>query len=173
MSTKHTLAHGDHFHFYHEIGDDNQVYLELENSHFEAGYNRVMVPIPIHIWETIRHFGRARLGRRYDTDEDMLRRVRNMVDLRINIYEIAMREDPDFASRFRSERCLVYGAPDEPREAQIEAGLAYYRRERQRQQDIKQALAALRAAQYRNPAGDPHGGMPGIVPAKSKDATAG
>jgi hypothetical protein len=29
MSTKATIAYGDNFHFYHEVLDDNHVYLEL------------------------------------------------------------------------------------------------------------------------------------------------
>jgi len=172
MSTKDTIARGDDFHIYHEVGDDKQVYMELETSHGEAGRNRVVIPIPIHIWETIRHFAQARSGLVYYTDEDLLKRVRAEVDFRINFYETTIREDPDSAGRFRSDDCPVYGAADEPREAQIEAGLAYCRRERQL--DFKQAIATLGAAQYRNPTGDSHGGMPGIVPAaNSKDATAG
>ena len=61
MSTKCTIAHDESFHFYHEVLDDDHVYLELRTTHFEAGYGRVMIPIPIHIWETIRHLGGVRL----------------------------------------------------------------------------------------------------------------
>ena len=55
MSTKSTIASSDNFHFYHEVFDDDHVYLRLDTTHFEAGYGSVMVRIPIHIWETIRH----------------------------------------------------------------------------------------------------------------------
>ena len=46
MSTKSTIAHGPGFHFYHEVLDEDHVYLELETTSFEAGYGRVMLPIP-------------------------------------------------------------------------------------------------------------------------------
>jgi hypothetical protein len=75
------------------------------------------------------------------------------VDRRINVYEKVMCEYPDRAGRIRSIGSVVYGLADESREAQIEAGMAYYRHERQRQQDIKQAIAALRAAQLPKPGG--------------------
>ena len=57
MSTKSTFARGDTFHFYNEVFDDDHVYLEVRGTQFEAGYGRVMIPIPIHVWETIRHLG--------------------------------------------------------------------------------------------------------------------
>lgn len=61
MSTKATIAHGRDFHFYHESLDEDNVYLELENVEFEASYRRVMVRIPVDIWEVIRHTGAAHL----------------------------------------------------------------------------------------------------------------
>jgi len=39
---------------------------------FEASYNRVMVSIPIHIWETIRQLGAAQLDLINHTDEELL-----------------------------------------------------------------------------------------------------
>ena len=45
MSTKATIAHGENFRFYHEVMDEDHVYLETETTHFEAGYGRVMLPI--------------------------------------------------------------------------------------------------------------------------------
>jgi|SRR5579871_688174 len=57
MSTKSTIVYDETFHFYHKLGDTHHVYLELRGTHFEAHYNRVLVPIPIHIWEVIRAEG--------------------------------------------------------------------------------------------------------------------
>ncbi len=95
MSTKSTIAYGNNFHFYHEVCDDNHVYLELEGMEFEAGYGRVMVSIPIHIWEVIRHLGEARLDLVNHTDEDLLKMVEEDVDGRIAEFEeAAMRIDP-------------------------------------------------------------------------------
>ncbi len=62
MSTKTTLAYGDTFHFYQEVLDEHYVYLELQGVKYEANYNRVMVPIPIHTWEVIRKLGAPNLS---------------------------------------------------------------------------------------------------------------
>ena len=56
MSTKSSIAYGPTFHLYNEALDEDYVYLEMEGVQFEASYNRVMVPIPMHIWEYIRQF---------------------------------------------------------------------------------------------------------------------
>ena len=61
MSTKCTIAHDASFHFYQEMLDDDHVYLELRTTQFEARYGHVVIPIPVHIWETIRPLGGVRL----------------------------------------------------------------------------------------------------------------
>ncbi len=126
MSTKATIAHGDHFHFYHEVPDDDHVYLELNTTHFEAGYGRVILPIPIHIWEVIRHLGGARLDLVGKTDEDLLAMVEGEVDARIAEYQA-----------------------EKPREEQIVRGMEYFRGEQQRQREVRDAIEKLRAAQLR------------------------
>src|SRR5262245_24365437 len=119
MSTKSTIAHGNNFHFYHECFDDNHVYLELEGMEFEAGYNRVMVSIPIHIWETIRHLGEARLDLINHTDEYLLEMVEAKVDERIADYQETLRTNPkNSAGWIRLSGALLYGGSDEPREEQ-------------------------------------------------------
>jgi hypothetical protein len=147
MSTKATIAYGDNFHFYHEVLDEDHVYLELETTHFEAGYGRVMIPIPIHIWETIRHLGGARLDLVNHTDEDLLAKVEAEVDERIADYRNALRENPDRAGWFSFVGSLVYGGADDPREQQIARGMEYYRNERQRQREVQAAIDKLRASQ--------------------------
>ncbi len=147
MSTKATIAHGDAFHFYHEVLDDDHVYLRLETTNFEAGYGRVMVPIPIHIWETIRHLGAARFELVNHSDEDLQAMVEADVDERIADYQKALREHPDRGGLFRFAGSLVYGCADEPREQQIAHGLEHYRHERQRQREVQAAIDKLRAGQ--------------------------
>ncbi len=149
MSTKATIAYGDNFHFYHEVLDDDHVYLELDTTNFEAGYGRVMVPIPIHIWETIRHMGAARLNLVNHTDEDLLAMVEADVDERIADYQKALRETPDRAGLFRFFGGGTYGGADEPREQQIAQGVECFQRERQRQREVQAAIDKLRAAQRR------------------------
>jgi hypothetical protein len=74
MSTKSTIAHGRGFHFYHEALDEEGVYLEMEDVEFEAGCRRVMVRIPVDIWEVIRHTAPARLDL-VDTPDEELRQT--------------------------------------------------------------------------------------------------
>ena len=60
MSTKSTIAHDRNFHLYREAFDEDYVYLEVEGTKFEASYNRVMLPIPVHVWEALRQLDRLR-----------------------------------------------------------------------------------------------------------------
>jgi hypothetical protein len=89
MSTKSTIAHGGNFHLYHEAFDEDYVYLELEGTKFEASYNRVMVPIPVHIWEVIRHYPGIDLKYADRTDAEIRRYVEQEIDQRLKRYEEA------------------------------------------------------------------------------------
>ena len=83
MSTKVTVASGKNFHLYKEILDENFIYLEIEGVQFEASYNRVMMPIPVHIWEVIRQYEGTDLSWASKTDEEIVRYVEQEVDKRI------------------------------------------------------------------------------------------
>lgn len=148
MSTKSTIAYGDNFHFYHEACDDDHVYLELEATEFEASPGRVMVSIPISIWETIRPLGGARLELVNHTDEDLLAMVEADVDERIVCHEKLLRENPDRAGFASLCGLFVYGGADDPREEQIKSGMEHYRRERERQRTVLAAIKELREAQH-------------------------
>jgi hypothetical protein len=154
MSTKCTISHGEDFHFYHEVLDDDHVYLELDTTHFEAGYGRVMLPIPIHIWETIRHLGGARLDLVDKADDSLLTMVERDVDQRIADYQQALSESRDRAGFVALFGCLPYGTADSPRDDQIHRGMEYFQRERQRQLEVKARIAALRKADPTSGASD-------------------
>ena len=144
MSTKSTIASGDNFHFYHEAFDDDHVYLRLDTSHFEAGYGSVMIQVPIHIWETIRHLAGVELDLVDKEDEDLLAMVESDVDQRLVKYQESLGRTP-VGSEFVSLRgLLLYGSADTPRESQIRHGMEYFQRERQRQREVKARIAALR-----------------------------
>ena len=147
MSTKSTIAHSDTFHFYHEALDDDHVYLEMRVTQFEAGYGRVMIPIPIHIWETIRHLGAAQLDLIDKTDSELLAMVEAEVDRRIKEFQIAERIDSKRARFLSFIGSLVYGRADTSREVQIRRGLKYHSNQRRRQRKINAAILALRATQ--------------------------
>ncbi len=148
MSTKATIAYGDNFHLYHEVADDNHVYLELEATEFEASHGRVMISIPISIWETIRPLGGARLELVNHMDEDLLAMVEADVDERIACHEKLLRENPDRAGLASLCGLLVYGGADDPREEQIKSGMEHYRHERERQRTVLAAIKELREAQH-------------------------
>jgi hypothetical protein len=135
MSTKSTIAHGRGFHFYHEALDESGVYLELEDVEFEASYRKVMVKIPIDVWEVIRHTAPARLDLVDTPDEELRRTVEREVDERVAEYE---RVKGDSRREALVSLCgsLVFGGADEPREEQVRQGLEYYARERERQRQV-------------------------------------
>lgn len=135
MSTKSTIAHGSDFHFYHEALDEDNVYLELENVEFEASYRRVMVRIPVDIWEVIRHTGAARLDLVNYSDEELRQMVERQVDERLAEYERA-RGNSRREALISLCGGLVFGSADEPREEQIRHGLDYYTRDWERQRQI-------------------------------------
>ena len=155
MSTKSTIASGDNFHFYHEAFDGDHVYLRLETSCFEAGYGRVMVQIPIHIWETIRHLAGVELDLVDKEDEDLLAIVEGNVDQRLAKYQESLRTTPARTEFMSLVGFATYGSTDTPRESQIRRGIEHFQRERQRQREVKVRIAAL---QKNNP---PPGGSHG------------
>ena len=53
MSTKSSISHSNRHHLYHEVFEDNHVYLELERVEFDASPARVTVEIPKDIFESM------------------------------------------------------------------------------------------------------------------------
>jgi hypothetical protein len=143
MSTKSTIAHGGNFHLYHEAFDEDYVYLELEGTKFEASYNRVMVPIPVHIWEVIRHYPGIDLKCADRTDAEIRRYVEQEVDQRLKRYEEASERSKGLVSLSGS---LAFGTADQPRDQQITAGIEHFTKVREHQRQIKQAIEELEQA---------------------------
>jgi hypothetical protein len=141
MSTKATIAYGPTFHFYNEVFDEDHVYLRLEQVQFEAGSNRVMVPIPVHIWEVIRRYAGIDLSLAEKTDEELLAEVVRAVDERIADYAAAEGQARALVAFSGS---LVFDSVEAPRDEQIEAGMRYYREQRERQRRVIAAIDELR-----------------------------
>jgi hypothetical protein len=140
MSTKTTIAYGRNFHLYHEVFDEDYVYLELEGTKFEASYNRVMVPIPVHIWEVIRRYPGIDLKYADKTDAEIRLYVEQEVEKRLKLYE----EADDRSKRLVSlSGSLVFGTADQPRNQQIAAGVDYFTKAREHQVQIKRAIEAV------------------------------
>ncbi len=144
MSTKITVAYGDNFHLYREIFDEDYIYLEIEGVQFEASYNQVMVPIPIHIWEVIRQYQGIDLSWASRTDEEIIRYVEQEVDGRIEKYQQAESEKHQRLIALLGS--MPYGRADTPRQQQLDQGIAHFHRLREHQQQIKQAIEQLEQA---------------------------
>ena len=143
MSTRSTIAHGPGFHLYHEMLDEDHVYLQVEGTQFEAGYGRIMVPIPVHVWEVIRRHPGVDLALADQTDDELRRHVEHMVDDRFKQYREASETAKPIAALAGA---LVFGAIDEPREVQVAKGLEDYTRQREHQRQIQQAIVELEKA---------------------------
>jgi len=143
MSTKATIAYGPTFHLYHEALDEDFVYLEIEGAQFEASYNRVMVPIPVHIWETIRRYPGIDLRFVDKTDDELRDYVEHEVSDRIRHFEKASERANGIASLSGSP---VFGPADQPRDQQIAAGIEYFIKVREHQRQVKDAIAKLEQA---------------------------
>lgn len=141
MTVKATLAYGKSFHFYHEALDNNHVYLELEDVPYEVGYRRLMVAIPIDVWEVIRGLGAAKLDLLNASDENIAGMVAAAVDERVAAYERALTSDREEAERLRFNDSLLFGAADSPREKQAMRGVEYYKTERERQREVAARMA--------------------------------
>lgn len=112
------------------------MYLELEDVPYDAGYRRIMVAIPIDVWEVIRELGAAKLDLINATDEELRLIAENMVDLRMAEYRKAEEISPEKASKLRLSDSMIFGAMDAPREQQVVRGVEYYKTERERQREV-------------------------------------
>lgn len=136
MPPKISIAYGKNFHFYREAHEHNYVYLELEDVPYEVGYLRVMLAIPVDIWETIRGLGAPSLDLVNTSDADLVEKVTSRVDERAAEYEGARASNREVAEMIRLRDSLVFGAADEPREDQVARGIHSYKVERDRQRAI-------------------------------------
>jgi hypothetical protein len=139
-----TVAHGPNFHLYREVFDDRHLYLELEGVQYEATYNRVMVPIPVHIWEVIRQYEGVDLSFADKTDEEVRQYVEPEVDERIARYK--EEENPKTKDLIALLGSIPYGRADAPREEQIARGVSYFNDLRETQRQIKRAIEELERA---------------------------
>jgi hypothetical protein len=142
MSTKSTLVYGSGFHLYHECFEQDNVYLELEKAHFECYPDRVTVAIPVVVWEVIRQSAGADFSWAAKSDDE----IRSFVEQEVNSRITAFQDEDSGLKTFMFSNS-VFGPVSEPRENQIEKGLAYYFGERDRQRKLLEQIQDLVAAQ--------------------------
>ena len=140
MSTKSSIAYGSNFHLYQEALDDSYIYLELEQVPFEAAYNRVTVPIPVHIWEVIRQYPSIDLTWAEKTDEDILQHVQKEVHERIERFRAV---DGAQAALIALSGSMAYGSANLPEAEQIKKGIDSFYTLRTHQQQVKAAIDEL------------------------------
>lgn len=136
MPPRISIAYGKNFHFYREAHEHNYVYLELEDVPYEVDYLRVMLAIPVDIWETIRGLGAPTLDLVNASDADLIEKVTSRVEERAAEYERARSSDRAAAEIIRLRDALIFGAADEPHEDQVARGIHSYKVERERQHAI-------------------------------------
>ena len=139
MSTKSTLAHGPGFRLYHECFEQDNVYLELEKTHFECYPDRVTVAIPIVVWEVIRQSAGANFSWAAKSDNEIRSYVEQEIHERITDFQ----NKDSGSKRFLFFGNSVFGLASEPIENQIEKGLTYYFGERDRQQKLSEQIQDL------------------------------
>ncbi len=141
MSTKSTVAYGPDFHLYREIFDEENIFLEVSNAHFEASPGRVVVAVPLAVWEFSRRFSAIDLDAADQSDKELLQKAEAIVDERLHEYAAAKTErEKAMISGFG---LLIYGSADEPRETQLATVKVHLEEERARQRTVKDALEHL------------------------------
>ena len=79
-------------------------------------------------------------------DDELVAMVHGKVDQRIAEYRQVARDHPERAAFASVIGCLPYGMAGTPRIDHIRKGLEYFRRERQRQREVRARIAAARKA---------------------------
>jgi len=138
MSTKSTLVYGPGFHLYHECFEQDNVYLELEKTHFECYPDRVTVAIPVVVWEVIRQSAGADFSWATKSDDE----IRTFVEQEVNSRITASQDEDSGLKKFMFGNS-VFGSASETRENQIEKGLTYYFGEKDRQRKLLEQIQDL------------------------------
>jgi hypothetical protein len=141
MTVKTTLAYGRNFHFYLQAHENNYVYLELEDVPYEVGYRRVMLALPVDVWETLRGLAATQLDLVNASDAELIELVTLKVDERVSEYQRSLSSGAEKADMVRFKNSIMFGTADEPPEEQVERGIQYYKLERERQRAIVARMA--------------------------------
>jgi hypothetical protein len=102
-----------------------------------------MVPVPVHVWEVIRHYSSIDLKYADKTDAEIRLHVEREVDKRLKRYEEANERSKGLVSL---SGALVFGTADQPRDQQIAAAIEYFTKVREHQRQIKRAIEDLEQA---------------------------
>lgn len=147
MSTKCSIAHGDNFHLYQDLLDDEHVCLRLGHVDFEASRDEVTVKIPLHLWEFLRSFPGADLSEANKTDDEIDQEANERVGERLAKVEATASDSA--ASLLELGGAFVMGPIELPREQQIANCVQHLRRLRHQQREVLGRIDALKKSQPR------------------------
>lgn len=145
MSTKCSIAHGTGFHLYNDSFDDEHVFLQLDHSDFTVTPGRLMVKIPLHVWEYLRGFPGAEFADVTASDEQILKEAIKAVDSRLT--QVAEARSDRVNALLELGGALVMGDISLPREEQIANYVAYRKRQRTQKQEVMARVDALKHLQ--------------------------
>lgn len=133
MSTKCTIAYGERFHLYRDLMEDGTIHLKIEDGEFLADHRGIKVSIPLEIWEYIRQFQGVELPYLNMSDEDIRQAAERSVDERLSAN----------ASFGRLSGWMLYGDAEDPRDVQIERGVASMQKNRAESQALAERLQSF------------------------------
>jgi hypothetical protein len=150
MTVKTILAYGKNFHFYLQAHENNYVFLELEDVPYEVGYRRVMLALPVDVWETLRGLAATQFDLVNASDAELIELVTLKVNERVSEYQKVRSSDAEKAETIRFKNSIIFGLADEPPEEQVESGIQYYQMERERQRAIVARMAQHKVIEIAN-----------------------
>lgn len=145
MSTKCSIAHGTGFHLYNEVFDEKHVFLQLDKADFEVTPDRVMVKLPLHVWEYIRGFPGADLSYAAVSDEQIHEEAVQAVDARLA--KAAEANSDRMRNWIAVGGSFVMGDISLPRDEQIANYVAHHQRQRAQQREVLAQVELLRNKQ--------------------------
>lgn len=150
MSTKSTLVSGKSFHLYEECFErDRNVYLELGGCSFETTPNRIVVEIPLAVWEVVRQHTSASYDLASLDDAQLLAEAEKRVDENRAEYRKALAEQraarkaTNTKSRSNAFFLRLYRDARLPRDKHLEKTLESLRTGRSAQRQLKRVVARL------------------------------
>lgn len=152
MSTKSTIQHGDNYHLYREVMEDDGVYLHLSNATFTTcSSSGVTVKIPAHIFNVLLRAQPIALPYAGWTDAQLRQHAVRKVRQRIKEYQLCLRNAKKKGISDTTRHCgwiafcgsFVYGDITRSEKAQVATAMRYFRCERDRQTVITSKVAEL------------------------------
>lgn len=140
VSTKSTIAYGPDFHLYHEMMEDDAVYLQIEGQEFKATPDKVTLKIPVAVWEHIRQFKGFHPDYHLLDDQQILDTATQAVEHRIQRY---LEADERHRGWITLEGFMIYGEATATADQQVRDGVEFMTKKRNHERAILAQIEAL------------------------------